>query len=117
MAFKEPGNLSQVCKVYNGGVKHEAQGPEAAQQRLQSGPLDGFGKCEGVHRIDILQLFLLIKPPAFYLFLMFALVSLASKVSVTSPPCVTETVFCHLGYRVAENKEGRETPQMHVKCD
>lgn len=64
MAFKEPGNLSQVCKVYIRGVKHEAQGPEAAQQRLQSGPLDGFGKCEGVHRIDILQLFLLIKPPA-----------------------------------------------------
>lgn len=34
-----------------------------------------------------------------------------------STPQASKTVFSHLGYRVAENKEGRETPQMHVKCD
>lgn len=29
------------------GVKHKARGPEMNQQRLQSGQLDGFRKCEG----------------------------------------------------------------------
>lgn len=32
-----------------GGVKRKAQGPELAWWRLQSGPLDGFGNCEGEH--------------------------------------------------------------------
>lgn len=29
--------------LYGKGVKHKAQGPDLAQQRVQSGSLDGFG--------------------------------------------------------------------------
>lgn len=37
--------------VYSSYLKYQARGPESARQRLQSGPPEGFGKCEGVNRI------------------------------------------------------------------
>lgn len=36
----------RMNKAIEKGVKHKAQGPEFAWQRLQAGPLDAFGKCE-----------------------------------------------------------------------
>lgn len=41
--------LYELYIVYGQGFKHKARGPELAQQKLQSGPLDFFGKCEGSH--------------------------------------------------------------------
>lgn len=40
------GTLWALYIVCGQGFKHKARGPELAQQKLQSGPLDFFGKCE-----------------------------------------------------------------------
>lgn len=32
-------------------AKHKAGGQESVQHRLQSGPMDGTGKCEGVYKL------------------------------------------------------------------
>lgn len=34
------------------GIKHKACGPESTRNTLQ---LDGFGKCEGMHRLSTLN--------------------------------------------------------------
>lgn len=33
--------------LYTSGVKHKVQGPQSAWERLKSGPLDSFKKCDG----------------------------------------------------------------------
>lgn len=38
-------NHTSSLQSFHRLVKHKALGPESAQRRLDSGPLDGFSKC------------------------------------------------------------------------